>query len=70
MRGRILAAWGEAWPIVEVDDANVAFGADYAVASIDFYIEHFAGSLTDVAELFFVEFQTLRLAVDGFVAVF
>ena len=70
MGRRFLTAGREAWPVVEVDDANVAFGAYYAVAAVNLHIKNLARVLADGTQLLLVKFKSLRLAVDGFVAVF
>ena len=69
MRGGSIAARGEAGPVVEVDDADIAVGRYDAVAAINLHIEHVRRVLAYLAHLVLVKFQALALAIDGFVAI-
>jgi hypothetical protein len=57
--GCIVAAWGKAGPVVEVDDFHVAVGAHYAVAAINLDVELVGGTVADLLEVFGLEFQPL-----------
>ena len=70
MRGCLVAAGREAGPVVEVDDAYVAFGRDDAVAAIDHHIEDLGRGIAYLLHLLEVELDAAAFAVDGFVAVF
>lgn len=67
--GGFVAAWGEGWPVVEVDDAygEVFFAYD-CVASVYLDVECFCGLCAEVAQVVEVEGDAFGCSVYAFVS--
>ena len=69
-RRSLNTAWRKAWPVVKVDNLHLTFGVDNAVATINHHVQLLGCTLAYVLHLCFIEVESLRLAVDGFGAIF
>ena len=64
------AAWGKTGPIVEIYYADRSIGRNYAIAAIDFHIQHVGRVLAYLLQAFLIELDALALAVDSLKAIF
>lgn len=70
MGSGLVATGREAGPVVEVDDLNVAFGRDDAVAPVNDNVECVGRAVANLLHMLEFKFDAAALAVDGFVAIF